>query len=63
MARVKSFRAEYGTSIEIKGAWHKLSCSLEVELDESDKLDDVKRRVWNTVYNEIETQIKDIIGA
>jgi hypothetical protein len=61
MAKAKSFKAEYGTSVEIKGTWHKLSCSLEVEFEEGDNPAEVRERVWNTVYSEIEKQIKELL--
>jgi hypothetical protein len=62
MAKPKSFKAEYGASVEVRGAWHKLSCSLEVDYEDGDNAAEVRERVWNTVYNEIERQLKDIIG-
>lgn len=61
MARLKSFRAEYGTSVEVRGAWHKLSCSLEVEFDETDDSESVRAKVWNTVYAEIEKQLSELM--
>lgn len=60
MAKVKSFRAEYGTSIEINGIWHRLGCIIEIEPDESDDIAEIKEKAWKTVFTEVEEQIKDL---
>lgn len=60
MAKVKAFRAEYGTSVEVRGIWHKLYCAIEIEPDENEDVTEVKNKAWNTVFTEIENQIKDI---
>lgn len=62
MAKLVNFRAEYGTSVEIKGAWHKFSCAAEVEFSEGDNISEVKERVWNTVVVEIEKQVQELLG-
>jgi hypothetical protein len=61
MARVKSFRAEYGTSVEVRGNWHKLNCSIEIEVEPADSTEAIKERAWNTVYSEIEKQLKELL--
>lgn len=62
MARVLSFRAEYGTSVEVKGVWHKLYAAVEVAPEGDEDVAEVKEKAWNTVVTEIENQIEDIIG-
>lgn len=62
MPRVKEFSAEYGTSVEIRGVWHKFHCAITVELfpeDGKEILEKVKARTWDVVYEEIEKQIKE----
>jgi hypothetical protein len=60
MAKVISFRAEYGTSVEVRGTWHKLYCAIEIQPDEGESVSDIKDKAWNTVFSEIESQIKEI---
>lgn len=63
MAKIISFRAEYGTSVEIKGIWHKLYAAIEVAPESDDEpMDQVKEKAWNTVVHEVEKQIEDIVG-
>lgn len=61
MAKVKSFKAEYGLSIQIKDNWHKFSCSLETEIEPNDDIKRVKEMTWNTVIVEIEKQVKEVL--
>lgn len=61
MAKVLTFKADYGMSIQIKEIWHKMSCSMEVEIEPKDELALVKERTWNSVIIEVEKQFKDIL--
>lgn len=60
MTKIKAFRVEYGSSVEIRGVWHKLHCAIEVEPDEGEDPATVKEAAWNTVFNEVEKQIRDL---
>lgn len=60
MAKIKAFRVEYGSSVEIRGTWHKLHCAIEIEPEEHEDPEDVKESAWNTVFNEVEKQIRDL---
>jgi hypothetical protein len=66
VAKVKAFRAEYGSSIEIQGVWHKIHCAVEIELDKNEqtpeKIAEIKEKAWNTVIVEVEKQFKEITG-
>lgn len=66
MPKMKSFKTEYGISLEIDGVWHKFYAGVEIEVENGDKTDDIKKKAWNTVINEVEKQIdetrKHIIG-
>ena len=61
MAKIKTFRAEYGTSVEVKGTWHKLNCAVEIEIEAADNFAEVKEKAWNTVYAELEKQLAELI--
>jgi len=66
MAKVKAFRAGYGTSFQTggqNGPWHKVTCEIEIEIEGNDNVEDVKRKAWNTVEAEVEKQVDEIIGA
>lgn len=60
MAKVKSFKAEFGTSMEIKGMWYKFNSGIELEIEPDDDVADVKEKAWNTVINEIEKQVLEV---
>ena len=60
MAKVKSFRAEYGLSAEIKGIWHKFYSAIEIEPTEGDDVSELKEKAWNTVISECEKQIDNL---
>ncbi|WMU07969.1 hypothetical protein vBCtySFA88_00037 [Clostridium phage vB_CtyS-FA88] len=63
MAKLKSIRCEYGTSFQtggLNGVWHKVGCTVELELEDKDNTKKVKEMAWNTVVEEIEKQIEDI---
>lgn len=62
MARVKSFRAESGVSVEVKGQWFKFYSAIEIELDAQDDTEDIKRKAWNTVNAEIEKQVLEVLN-
>lgn len=61
MAKLTAFRAEYGTSIEIRGTWHKFTCAAEIELEPGDNATEVKAKAWNTVISEVEKHIKEVL--
>lgn len=61
MAKVKSFKAEVGISVEIKGQWYKFYTGIEVEPEEGEDTTEVKRKAWNTVHNEIEKQVREVL--
>lgn len=63
MAKVISFRAEYGTSVEVKGVWHKLYAAIEVAPEGDEPIAEVKEKAWNTVVHEVEKQVEDILNA
>lgn len=63
MAKVKSFTAEFGTSVEIKGTWYKFNSGIELDIEPNDELESVKERAWNTVIHEVEKQIADLIKS
>jgi hypothetical protein len=60
MPKIKAFRVEYGTSVEVEGKWHKFYAAIEVEPDDVEEFSEVKETAWNTVYNEIEKQIREL---
>jgi hypothetical protein len=60
MAKVLSFRAEFGTSIEVDGVWYKLYAAIEVAPEGDETLADVKDKAWNTVVDEVEKQVDEI---
>jgi hypothetical protein len=62
MPKVKSISASYGSSAEINGVWHKFIFAIEVELEEGDDTAKVKDMAWNTCFNEVEKQFKEVIG-
>lgn len=61
MAKVKTFRAEYGCSAEINKTWHRFHCAIELEMEDGDAVPDIKDRAWNTVISEVEKQIKETL--
>jgi len=61
MAKVKSFKAEYGMSVELGGVWNKFYCGIELELENGDDTQDVKKKAWNTVVLEVEKQVEDAV--
>lgn len=62
MAKVKSFKAEFGTSAEIKGVWYKFNSGIELDIEPGDDMEDVKNRAWNTVIQEVEKQMNDLVN-
>lgn len=63
MAKVKSFRADFGVSAEIKGKWYKFSAGIELEFEPDDKPEEVKKKAWNTVVTEVEKQVHEVLGS
>lgn len=61
MAKVKTFGATYGTSVEINTVWHKIQASIEVEIEEGDDIEHVKAMCHNTVQLEVQKQLEDLI--
>lgn len=59
MAKMKSFKAEFGLSVEIGGIWHKYYAGVEIECEPNDDTKKVKEMAWNTVISEVEKQIED----
>lgn len=62
MAKVKTFKAEFGSSAEIKGVWYKFYSGIELELEPGDDTEEVKAKAWNTVIHEIEKQMAEVIN-
>lgn len=62
MAKVKSFKAEYGCSFEFQNTWHKFYAGIEIEMEENDDTEKVKKMAWNTVENEVEKKIKEVLS-
>jgi hypothetical protein len=60
MAKLKSFRAEAGISLDIKGTWYKFYCGVELEMEEGDNSAEVKQKAWNTVHQELEKQVLEV---
>lgn len=60
MAKVKSFKAEFGTSVEIRGTWYKFNSGIELEVEPNDDVAEVKERAWNTVIHEVDKQIREL---
>lgn len=60
MARLRMFRAGHGLSVEVKGVWHRIDCAVEIELEEGDSSDAIKRKAWETVDREIEKRLEEI---
>lgn len=63
MAKVKTFQSSFGMSLEIKGVWHKFGSAIEVEIEEQDDFDKVKRMAHDTVQLEVEKQIHSAMDA
>lgn len=63
MAKVKTFSSSFGMSLEIHGVWHKFNTAIEVELEDHDDIDKVKRMAHDTVQLEVEKQINAAIEA
>lgn len=64
MAKLTKISVTRGVSFQ-KGQyepWYKIQCGIELELDENDNADEVKRKAWNTVDLEIEKQLQEIIN-
>jgi len=61
MVKVRSFKAEYGMSVELNGVWNKFYCGIELELENEDDTQDVKKKAWNTVVLEVEKQVEDAV--
>lgn len=62
MAKMKSIKVAYGTSIQLKGQWSKFYTEVEIEIENGDDTDKIKETAWNTCYCEIEKQIQDLIN-
>lgn len=60
MAKVKSFTASVGVSLEINNVWYKFHTGIEVEPDENEDIAEVKKKAWNTCHVELEKQIEDV---
>ena len=61
MAKVKSFKAGRGVTIEKNGVYHKFNCEIEIEIEENDNTQEIKNRAWNTVDTELEKQISNVL--
>lgn len=61
MPKVKSFKAESGVSLELKGVWYKFYAGIELEIEPDDNVAEVKRKAWNTVNDEIEKQVQEVV--
>lgn len=62
MAKVKSFKAEFGSSAEIKGVWYKFYAGIELEMEPGDDTEEVKKKAWNTVVHEVEKQLAEVLN-
>lgn len=63
MAKVKTFTSNYGMSLEIKEIWYKFQAGIEVEVEEGDDLEKVKKMAHNTVQVEVEKQLQAVVDA
>lgn len=64
MAKVKEFTVETGLSIEYSAnTWYKFRYAMTVELEEGDKLSEVKNKAWDVAYREVEKQLTELISS
>lgn len=50
-------RAEYGTSVEVEGRWHKLYYAEERIVPSSANVEQERTALWNTVFEQIQAQV------
>lgn len=60
MAKLKTFKAEAGISLELQGTWYKFHCGVEIEIEPNDDPNKVKEMAWNTVSRELEKQVEEV---
>lgn len=63
MAKVTKFTSSFGMSLDIQNVWHKFHCGIEIEIEEGDNIEEVKKKAHNTVHLEVEKQIQKAIDA
>jgi len=57
MARMRTFRAMRGITVEHRGIWKKFECAVEIELEGGDDYEGVKEKAWRTVEAELVKQL------
>lgn len=66
MPKIKSIKAEYSTSANIRDVWHRVGFTIELELTDDEqskeKFSEVKTKAWQIVESEVEKQIKDLLA-
>lgn len=63
MAKVTKISVSRGVSFQ-KGQydpWYKMQCGIELDIEDGDDIEAVKKKAWNTVDVEIEKQLQDIM--
>ena len=60
LAKLLTFRAGHGMSVEINRVWHRIDCSVEIGLEDGDNTEAVKRKAWDTIDREIEHRITEL---
>lgn len=58
---MKSFKVSFGMTAVIRDVYHKFNCEVEIELEEGDNPEEVKKKAWNTVISEIERKVQEAI--
>lgn len=61
MAKMKAFRAEYGTSVQVRDLWYKFYCAVELEPEPKDTPEKVRQAAWDMVVDQVEVQIEDLL--
>lgn len=64
MAKVKEITVETGLSIEYStNTWYKFRYAMTLEIEEGDKLSEVKNKAWDMAYKEVEKQVSELINS
>lgn len=63
MAKLMTFRAGHGMSVEINRVWHRIDCAVEIGLEDGDNTEVVKKKAWDTIDREIEHRIMELSSS
>lgn len=61
MAKVKSYRFSYGVTFEKQGTYHKPHAEIELELSDTDNLQEVVEKAKKFIYDDIEKEVLTIL--